>query len=78
MFVRIANFVYQMCCPQIVINPRKSFVGHWIASIVNSVRLSMYPNHNLDFGLTIVTSSDDRTNIIIFVPIVVSRFFREL
>ena len=35
------------------------------------------PNHNLDLGFTVVTSSDDRTNIIIFVPIAVSRFNRE-
>ena len=48
-------------------NPRKSFVWHWIAGIANSVRLSMYSNHNLDLGLTVVTSSDVKTNIIIFV-----------
>lgn len=65
-------------CGVVSTNPRKSFVWHWIASIVNSVRLSMYPNHNLDLGFTVVTSSDDRTNIIIFVPIAVSRFNREL
>ena len=34
-------------------NPRKSFVWHWIAGIANSVRLSMYSNHNLDLGLTV-------------------------
>ena len=37
---------------------------HWIADIVNSVRLLTYSNHNLDFGFTVFASPDNRTNII--------------